>query len=126
MISIFDIEALVIEKLRQTQHKGRLSKYEALVQSAISLNAQGCDGFIMMEVESLIDTALNELDEGDLTAIYYETEMGMEASAQDLEPTSKEWMLHDVTGEVQEHIAEAICSEANERIKRTTRKGKKA
>ncbi len=50
MTSIFDIEALVIEKLCQMTHKGRISKYEALVLSAISLNAEGCDGFIMREV----------------------------------------------------------------------------
>jgi len=115
-LPIFDIEELVIEKLRQMKHKGRISKYEALVTSAISLNTKGCDGFIMMEVESLIDTTLRGLGEEGLIAIYDTTEIRQEASEQNLELSCKESMIEDITNEIQRHIAEAVCPEANQRM----------
>jgi hypothetical protein len=118
MTSIFEIENLIIEKLSNIRHKGRTTKYEALVKSAIKLNANGCDGKIIMEAESMIKAALTELAIEDLIAIYNDTEVGQTESAQGFEPDCRESMIQDVTVELLQRIAEAICSEAEKGMKR--------
>lgn len=116
MNSFFEIETLIIDRLSKMNHKGGITKYEALVKSAISLNAKGCDGFIIMEIESMIDTTLKELGQDNLIVLYHDTEVGQEAFAQDVEPPCRESMIQDISTEVLEHVAEAACSEAAKRI----------
>ena len=118
MISLFEIEDRIIEKLSKTKHKGALTKYEALVKSAISMDAMGCDGWIMMEAQAMIETALNELSDQDLFAVHEDSEAGQEASAQNLEPVCKASMKHDLCVELLQRIAEIVCSEARERMRR--------
>ncbi len=118
MASLFEIEDQVIDRLSKTKHKGRVSKYEALIKSAVSTNAMSCDGLIMMEAQSIIETALNDLSNQDLIAVYNESEAGQEASTQDLEPVCRESMTHDVLVEILQRIGETVCSEARERMSR--------
>ena len=122
MISLFEIEDLVIDKLSQTKHKGRVDKYEALVKSAISMDAMGCDGRIIIEAELVIESALHNLSDENLFAVYAETEAGQEASAQELEPACREGVVQDVVVEVLQHIAETVCSEARERMSQKRKK----
>ena len=118
MTSLLEIEDRVIDRLSKTKQKGRVTKYEALVKSAVSMNAMGCDGLIMMEVQSMIEAALKDLSDQGLIVVYNESEAGQEASAQDIEPVSRESMTHDVLVELLPRIAEAVCTEARERISR--------
>ena len=117
MTSLFEIEDLVIDKLSKTKHKGGVSKYEALIKSAVPMDGMGCDGFIMMDAEKMITEALNNLSDQDMLAVYNESEPGQEAFAQDFEPVCRESMTHDVVVEVIQRIAETVCSEALKRIK---------
>ena len=86
------------------------------------MNTMGCDGWIMMEAQSMIETALNDLSDQDLIVVYNESEAGQEASAQDLEPVCRESMTHDVLVELLQRIAETVCSEAPERMSRKRKK----
>ncbi len=122
MISLFEIEHFVIDKLSQTKHKGRVDKYEALIKSAISMDAMGCDGRIIIEAELVIESALHDLSDENLFAVYAETEAGQEASAQALEPACREGVVQDVVVEVLQHIAENVCSEARERMRQKRKK----
>ncbi len=122
MISLFEIEDLVIDKLSKTKHKGRVDKYEALVKSAISMDAMGCDGRIMIDAELVIESALHDLSDENLFGFYAETEAGQEAAAQELGPACRESVVQDVVVEVLQHIAETVCSEARERISKKRKK----
>lgn len=122
MNSLSELEDAVIGHLVKTKHKGRINKYEALIRSAVKLDASGCDGWIMVEVESTIERTLSGLRDEDLYAIWEETENGQLTPEEGTDLQCRTAMIHDICMEAIQAIAKTVCSEAEGRVAKKRRK----
>ena len=116
MDSLSELEDSVITCFMKMKHKGNVSKYHALIKSAVKLEGIGCDGKIMMEVEKTIDSILSDLPDEDLHSIWQETENGQMGEEEGGYVQCRGGMIHDITIDALQAIAETICSEARRNI----------
>ena len=122
MDSLSELEDSVITYLMKMKHKGKVSKYHALIKSAVKLEGIGCDGEIMMEVEKSIDSILSDLPDEDLHRIWQETENGQMDEEEGGYVQCRGGMIHDITIDALQAIAETICAEAKRNIASRRRK----
>ena len=116
MNSLSDIQNQVLQRLGYRKHIGHTGKYEALVKSAEVRKASGCNGFIMMEVRSMLEDVVHACSIDELGKLYTETPIGRSTQAQGMNAPTSALMVDDITAELLRRIAKTACAEARERI----------
>lgn len=119
MLSLLEVENRVLARLMRIRHIDNTSKYKALLESSIARKAGGCDGFIMMEVQAMLEKILRACSREELTALYHETPAGHNALAHGLGEPDQDSMIQDTAMELLLMIIDSICAEARERLSPT-------
>ncbi len=129
MENLGDVEMAVIDWLKKTKHKPGKSKYKYLVESSVQLDAEGCNGFIIMEVEEYTRKILDSYNEELLKSIWNSTEQaeyirGAADSDHELFLCKVE-MLRDISMDMIQMVSNRVCDEAKNIIKQKERKKKR-
>jgi len=116
----YEVESAIREHLRET----RRTLWDELVESSVRIDSVGCDGILMREVESYTERLLSKMSDGEMRWLWLDTENGIMAVEQGFDEPDRWDMVHDIALDVNQVIADDVCQEAQEILKKRKRKRK--
>jgi hypothetical protein len=109
----FEIETSVKKHLGESQ----TSLWDKLVESSLKIDAAGCDGILMKEVENRTERFLGKMGDGELRMLWQETENGALAIEQGFDEPERVETVHDIALDINQAIVDGICEEARGLLK---------
>jgi hypothetical protein len=112
MESLFGVQFEIESSIKKHLGGGPTSLWDKLVESSLKIGATGCDGILMKEVENCTERFLEKMGDGELRALWQETENGPMAIEQGFDEPERVEMVHDIALDINQAIVEGICEEA--------------
>lgn len=118
MDSLFDIQYEVGSAVRDHLTGNHRTLWDELVESSRRINAVGCDGILMREVQSHTERLLSKMSDEEMRRFWLDTENGIMAVEQGFDEPDRWEMVHDIALDVNQAIADDVCQEAQRALKK--------